>query len=126
MSDTETEALLEANEAFYRAMRTGDLAAMDALWSHARRVSCIHPNCPAIFGREAVMESWRVILELHEPPQVHAIAPRPILTGRTAIVLCREDLGHIELMASNAFVREADRWRMVNHQAAPIPGTERH
>jgi hypothetical protein len=125
MSETETEALLEANERFYSAMRDGDLAAMDGLWSHGRRISCTHPNSPAIFGRAAVMESWRTILEDHDPPQVHARAPRAIVTGRTALVLCREDLGHVELMASNAFVFENGGWRMVNHQAAHIPGSER-
>ncbi len=120
MSDT--AAVLDANEAFYRAMREGDLDAMEALWARERSVSCTHPNGPAIFGRAAVMASWRLILA-HLPPDIHATDPQPIITGRTAMVLCREKIGSVELMASNAWVREDGAWRMVNHQAAPIPGT---
>jgi hypothetical protein len=39
------------------------------------------------------------------------------------MVICRERIGAIELMASNAWVREDEAWRLVNHQAAHIPGT---
>ncbi len=120
MSDT--AAVLDANEAFYRAMREGDLDAMEALWARERSVSCTHPSGPAIFGRIAVMASWRAILG-HQPPEIRPEDPQAIVTGRTAMVLCRERIGAVELMAANAWVREDGAWRMVNHQAAHIPGT---
>lgn len=119
---TDTDDVRVANEAFYRAMRERDLDAMDGLWSRERAVSCTHPSGPTIYGRNAVMASWRLILA-HQPPAIHPADERIILTGRTAMVLCRERIGHIEMMASNAWVREGDGWRMVNHQAAHIPGT---
>jgi len=122
MGNTATAAVLDANEAFYRAMRQGDLGAMDALWARERPVSCTHPHGPSIFGRQAVMASWRLVLG-HLPPDIHAEEPQAIVTGKTAMVLCRERIGAVELMASNAWVREDDAWRMVNHQAAHIPGT---
>lgn len=121
MPDLETEALMEAHAAFYRAIRHADLAAMDALWSRRRRVSCTHPNGPSLFGREAVMESWRMILAQPRPPQLHATEPQPIVAGRTAMILCREALGQLQLIASNVFVHERTGWRMVNHQAAIVP-----
>jgi len=111
-----------ANAAFYRAMREGNLDAMEALWSRERAVSCTHPSGPTIYGRNAVMASWRLILA-HQPPEIHPADERVILTGRTAMVLCRERIGRIEMMASNAWVREGAAWLMVNHQAAHIPGT---
>ncbi len=119
---TETIAVLDANEAFYRAMREGDIDAMEALWARERPVSCTHPNSPTIFGRAAVMASWRLILG-HRPPEIRPADPQAIVTGRTAMVLCREKIGPVELMASNAWVREDGAWRMVNHQATHIPGT---
>jgi hypothetical protein len=122
MSNTATAAVLDANDAFYRAMREGDLDAMEALWARERPVSCTHPHGPSIFGRSAVMASWRLILG-HQPPEIHTEEPQAIVTGRSAMVLCRERVGTIEMMASNAWVREDGAWRMVNHQAAHIPGT---
>ena len=113
-------AVLDANQAFYRAMRQGDLDAMDALWARARSVSCTHPSGPAIFGRAAVMESWKLILG-HLPPDIHPAAAQAIVTGRTAMVLCTEHIGPVELMASNAWVREDGAWRMLNHQATHMP-----
>jgi hypothetical protein len=121
MGNTATTAVLDANEAFYRAMRQGNIDAMEALWARGRPVSCTHPHGPSIFGRRAVMASWRLILG-HLPPDIHPEEPQAIVTGRTALVLCRERIGMIELMASNAWVREDGAWRMVNHQAAHIPG----
>jgi hypothetical protein len=119
---TDQAAVLDANDAFYRAMRDGDLDAMEALWARARPVSCTHPHGPPIFGRAAVMASWRLILG-HLPPEIHSEDPQAIITGRTAMVLCGERIGAVELMASNAWVREDEAWRMVNHQAAHIPDT---
>jgi len=116
----DSAAVLDANEAFYRAMREGDLDAMEALWAQGRAVSCTHPGGPSIFGRSAVMASWRLILG-HQPPDIRADDTQVIVTGKSALVLCREVLGPVELMASNAWVREDGAWRMVNHQAAAIP-----
>jgi len=121
---TETQAVLDANQAFYRAMRDGDVAAMERLWARGRQVTCTHPNSPSILGRGPVMASWRLILTRH-PPEIHAQDATAIVTGSTALVLCREIIGEdkilVELMASNAWVHESGAWRLVNHQAAPIP-----
>lgn len=117
----DSAAVLDANEAFYRAMREGDLDAMEALWARRRQVSCTHPSGPAIFGRDAVMASWRVILG-HQPPAIQADEPQAIVTGQSAMVLCTERIGPVRLMASNAWVREDGAWRMLSHQAAAIPG----
>jgi hypothetical protein len=121
MTRSQVHAVLDANEAFYRAVREGDLDAMETLWARRRQVSCTHPDGPTIFGRGAVMASWRMILS-HHPPQVRASDAHAIITGRSAMVLCRERIGPIELMASNAWVREDGAWRMVSHQAEQIPG----
>ena len=120
---TQKTAVLDANEAFYRAMREGDLEAMEALWARDRSVSCTHPSGPAVFGRGAVMESWRLILR-HEAPDIHAGEEQVIVTGKTAMVLCTERIGRSELIASNVFVREDGAWRMVTHQAAHVPGVD--
>lgn len=123
MTTTEANAVLAANAAFYHAMRAGDYEAMERLWTRARPVSCTHPGRPMIQGRAAVMSSWRRILLRGRPVRIEPLEPVAIVTGRTALVLCREDAGSGQMMASNTFVQEADGWRMLSHQAAKIPGT---
>lgn len=116
--------LLSANDAFYRAIRRGDFAAMDKMWSRTRTVTCTHPGWTLLSGRSTVMDSWRAILMEQEPLDIWPSDPMPIVTGGTAMVVCREQLGTAELIASNAFVREAEVWRLINHQAAQIPLTQ--
>ena len=126
MGVSETSRVLAANDAFYRAMREGDYAAMDRLWAERRTVTCTHPDWRTLVGRDVVMESWRVILIEHEPPAIWPVEPQAIVTGGTAMVLCMERIGGLELMASNGFVREGRRWRLINHQAAYSPAESTH
>ncbi len=119
MSDK--QRALAANEAFYAAFRAADIDAMEALWSKRRKVSVYHPNWPGIDTRDAVMESWYRILVVGEPPQVSAKDPTMIMSKKTAMVICREDLGGTHLIATNVFVLENGQWRMTNHQASRLP-----
>lgn len=118
--------LLETNDAFYRAIRRGDLKMMDQLWSRTRQVTCTHPGWTALSGRAAVMDSWRMILTEQDPVQIWPGDPMPIVTGTTAMLVCSERLHQTELIASNAFVLENAAWRLINHQAAQIPLTRAH
>ncbi len=121
---SETQAVRAANEAFYRAFAEGDLAAMEALWARAAPVACIHPGWLALTDREAVIESWTVILG--DPPPISAtdavVHPLP----GAAFVTCVERVGDIALVATNIFVPEDGAWKIVHHQAghttrAPAP-----
>lgn len=122
MTTTEANAVLAANAAFYQAMRDGDYEAMERLWTRRRPVSCTHPGRPMIQGRAAVMSSWRRILLRARPVRIEPCEPVAVVCGRSALVLCREDVGAGQMMASNTFVQEAGGWRMLSHQAAKIPG----
>ena len=130
MSDE--EAVLAANEEFYRAFAVRDLAAMDTLWARETAVACIHPGWEPLIGRDLVMESWTAILGGPGSPQIRCEVPRAFVLGASAFVICREVLGlQGRLVATNVFVREADVWRIIHHQAgptsqpAPAPADER-
>ena len=130
MSDE--EAVLAANEAFYRAFLARDLEAMDALWARETPVACVHPGWEALIGRDPVMESWAAILGGPGAPQIRCEAPRAFVLGAGAFVICREVLERQgRLIATNVFARERAGWRMVHHQAgpagrpAPAPAGER-
>lgn len=118
---SEKQRVLAANEAFYAAFQAADFEAMEALWSRRRKVSVYHPNWPGIDTRDAVMESWYRILVAGDPPRVRAIDPTVVLTARTALVICREDLGGANLIATNVFVLEDGHWRMTSHHASRLP-----
>ncbi len=126
---TDGDAVLTANLDFYRAFSLRNFAAMDALWAREAPVLCLHPGWEAVHGRAMVMESWRAILTddgERFPIQCHD--ERVFLYGDVAIVLCEEHLPGGTLAATNIFVREEGRWRMIHHQASAIipqyhPGT---
>ena len=114
--------VLAVNASFYRAFTDGDLASMQALWATEVSVSCLHPGMPALAGRQKVLESWARILE--RPPSAPMICAdaRVQLLGETALVLCYEGSGDnaSHLAATNVFVLEAGRWRLVHHHAGPL------
>ena len=114
----EQDAVLFANEAFYRAFAARDVAAMEDIWARNCPVACIHPGWGPLFGREAVIESWHGILENPESPPVVCHDAKAFVYGNTAFVTCFEALGGGFLIATNVFVREDGAWKMVHHHAS--------
>ena len=110
------------NEAFYRAFRERDLAAMERLWASEAPVACMHPGLSVLMGRDAVMRSWRGILRHPGAPTLTCSQVEVHLLGTSAFVTClagRE--GEVpKLIATNVFTLEAGRWRIVHHHAAPL------
>lgn len=115
----ETEAVLFANEAFYRAFADRDVEAMDALWARRAPVACIHPGWSALEGRATVMQSWRAIMGNPASPAIRPRAAKAYLLGEVAFVVCFEEIEGQFLLATNIFVREDGRWRIAHHQAGP-------
>jgi hypothetical protein len=107
-----------ANEAFYLAFESKDFPAMDNLWSQAREVICIHPGWRALVGRKAVMDSWRSILANPQQGTVSFYGAECRQIGDVmAAVICYESAGTATMIATNIFVTEDGRLRMLFHQA---------
>ena len=121
---SEEDDVRAANQAFYDAFSTKDLAKMDRLWARNRDVAVIHPGWAALHGREAVMDSWRGIIEGPAPPEILCDEPHVYLIGSSAFVICTEHLPGGDLVATNVFVPEDGEWRLVHHQASPAPVAE--
>ena len=113
------DAILAVNTAYYRAFRTGDDALMGRVW-HVEAVTCIHPGWPPSVGRGAVLESYRQIMSNPNQEPVKADEEHVVVMGEWARVLCRESVAGAGLAATNLFVRTADGWRLVHHQASPL------
>jgi|SRR5579871_563927 len=119
-TEGETEKVLDANEAFYRAFNQKNVADMDALWARSVPVSCVHPGWTALRDRDAVLESWRRILENPTQPRIVSGGASVRFVGEIAFVLCRELVSATPLAATNVFVREEGAWRLVHHQSSPV------
>ena len=114
--------VLDANATFYRAFSNGDYVAMSELWAERAPVTCFHPATRALIGRAAVLETWRQILGGPSHLKLRCDQPVVRVTGETAVVICYEgtDDEPAHLAATNLFVLEDGRWRMVHHHAGPI------
>lgn len=117
----------EANARFYAAFRAADLDVMAALVGDGDHVQVIHPGSGCVAGRDAVLESWRLIFQgaaggldidvgdvrVHAPP------------GGVAVVTCVErlDAGDTKgrILATNVFELQGGRYRMILHHGSPAP-----
>lgn len=115
----DTDAVLAANEAFYRAFSERDLDAMASLWSETEPVYCIHPGWDVLEGHAEIMTSWRDILGNPGSPKVRITAARAAVDGDLGIVICHEILPDGVLIATNLFVRDGGSWRLMHHHAGP-------
>jgi ketosteroid isomerase-like protein len=115
-------AVLEANQEFYRAFSRGDFAAMSQLWAEQAPTACLHPGMNVITGRSAILNTWRQILEQVGGMEMSCRTPRVHWLGEVAFVTCLEanDRQPAHLAATNVFVLESGRWRMVHHHAGPL------
>jgi len=113
----ESQALLAANHSFYSAFAEGDVSGMESLWAERVNVACSHPGAGTLHGRTVVMQAWAEILNSGGAPGIHADDAKAVLLGEAGFVTCMECIGDARLTATNVFVRECGRWRMVHHQA---------
>lgn len=117
---SQREAVLFAHEAYYQAFSARDYAAMEALWSAAAPVSCIHPGWHPVAGRKEVMDTWKAILSNPETPVIDCVNVQVHMHGSVAIVTCHERIMGQFLSATNVLVQEGGRWLFVHHQAGPV------
>ena len=115
---SEQDAILFANEAFYLAISSRDVEAMNGLWAEGP-VACLHPGWAALLSRKEVLDSWERILSHDAAPKIICREPRVQLHGDVAVVVCYEEIDRELLVATNIFRREGKQWRLVHHQAGP-------
>jgi len=118
----ERDAVLFANEAFYRAFVDRDVSAMETVWSARADIACLHPGWQPLIGRAVVMDSWAAILGNPQSPKIRVRDPQVQVHGDAAVVICYEQLGEDFLIATNLFAREGSVWKLVLHQAGATAG----
>lgn len=116
MSD---EEILAANTAYYNAFVAGDYDRMCGIWAEDE-VSCVHPGWPVLLGREAILDSYRSILNNPNQAPIKPHNATALVSGDDGRVFCIEVVGGMALAATNWFRRINGAWRMIHHQASPI------
>ena len=85
-------AVREANERFYRAFESLDLAEMDQVWAHGDDVACVHPGWNRLHGWEEVRRSWAAIFQSTSEMRFTITDVRVEVRGDLAWVHCTENI----------------------------------
>ena len=113
------DVVLAVNAAYYRALATADVKAIERLWAFDG-LTCVHPGWRPLIGREDVIASYRDILAGADSMPIICSGETAILNGDFARVLCMERVVNVVLVATNAFVRTPQGWLMAHHQASQV------
>jgi ketosteroid isomerase-like protein len=134
----EARAAERANQAFYDAIETSDLDALENVvltGPLAESVTVVHPGWPALRGRREVMRSYALIMANTEYIQFFLTDVEVAVDGDTALVTCTENIltgGPAEedgsagslvgglVVATNVFRRTHDGWRLWVHHGSPV------
>lgn len=124
--------VLAANQAFYDAHESRDLAAMGAVWEHSDRTVCVHPGWPIVRTWPTIEDSWRQIFVGPGRNQFITTNEAVAIDGDVAWVTVEENLVDVgspgvvatgAIAATNVFVRASDgRWQLVVHHGSPMMG----
>ena len=121
---SETAEVLKVNGLFYQAFAERNLGLMEQVWANTVPVSCVHPGWSVLDDRTTILDSWRMILEGDDFPNVLADSAEVTFYGEVAVVVCFETVGDRRLIATNLFVLEDGDWRLAHHHAGPLAGAE--
>lgn len=120
--------LLAANEELYRAFESGDLERMSRVWAADDRAVCVHPGWPMLRGWDAVRDSWERILGNSAGIQFELVDVQAFTRGDVGWVILTElvrssagDPSPTSVAATNLFVREDGRCKLVDHHASAAP-----
>lgn len=124
----DSEAVLEANAAFYHAFESLDLARMEDVWLRAAHVKCVHPGWGLLVGWGPVMESWQRIFANTVAMRFTLTAVHVEVDGDLAWVVLTENLesqdregaNAAQVQATNIFQRYDGRWFLVHHHGSPV------
>ena len=127
------QAVLAANAQFYSALNkmfVGELAPMEAVWSHAGDVTYMGPNGQFERGWSAVLKTWQDQAALKLGGSVEP-AEMQLIVGRDVAVVTDFEEGEntnakgkverVKLRATNSFRKEGGTWKMVGHHTDTLP-----
>lgn len=126
MSDR--EAVLEANQAFYRAFESLDIDKMSEVWLKEPNIICIHPGWPKLSGWGPVMESWTRIFDSTFEMKFELGEIDLMIGGDLAVAVVQENItqsgydgsARTQVVATNVFERVGEKWWLAVHHGSPV------
>ena len=124
--DAEIEAIKAANQRFYDAFGTLDIAEMDSVWEPSEAAMCVHPGWPTIGGWDQIRESWQRIFENTTLMLFNLQHVSAVVREDDGWVTCVENISSVlqgqasnfGILSTNIFVRPPQGWRMIAHHAS--------
>jgi ketosteroid isomerase-like protein len=113
-------------QAFYEALRHGDLEQLMACWAEDDEVACVHPGGARLLGLRSIRESFHELLsqgglhiEVRQLHRIHAGGCSIHSLVERVEVITREGWQHGYLLATNVYALTPRGWRMLVHHASP-------
>ena len=116
----------DVEASFYEALQRGDIDALMACWADEDEVFCVHPGGPRLVGTTAIRAAFEQMFAngaIHATPahvrKVESLASAVHNVLERIEVLTAEGPRHAFVLATNAYHKTAQGWRMVAHHASP-------
>jgi ketosteroid isomerase-like protein len=123
------EALRVANQNFYAAFESLDIAAMESVWAHDDGVQCVHPGWDLLMGWEEVRGRWARIFASAKRVRIALSSVWIRVEGDSGWVACTEHIttafadgfDEATVQATNIFVFRKGQWLLAAHHASQLP-----
>ncbi|MEN3974344.1 nuclear transport factor 2 family protein [Emcibacter sp. SYSU 3D8] len=126
------DSVSKATEAFYAALNqmfVGELAPMEAVWSHKDDVVYVGPSGGMHTGWANILPIWKEQADLKLGGEIK-IKNMHVINGEDIAVVTNYEVGEntingevqkVELRATNIFRKEDGEWKMIGHHTDLLP-----
>lgn len=126
---TPEDGVRRANQEFYAAFASLDLARMEAVWAHDDFVECVQPGWDLLFGWDEVRERWSRVFANTNRVRVALSTVRVRVEGTVGWAACTvrlttafaEGFDEAVVQATNIFVLREGKWLLAMHHASVLP-----
>lgn len=126
--EAKIKEITKANEEFYRAFESLDVAQMDRIWLQQEYVTCIHPGWTLRVGWPAVRDSWVLIFNNTFSMKFELTEIQIQVAGDVAWVICTENITSRQgeavqesrILATNLYEQVENSWKIIHHHGSPV------
>ena len=124
------EEVTRANQEFYQAFESLDIARMARIWAQQEYVTCIHPGWTLRIGWPSVRDSWVLIFNNTFSMKFDLTEIQVQVAGDVAWVICTENITSRQgdttqesrVLATNLYERVGEQWKIIHHHGSPVMG----